>query len=85
MNPKVDDSRIGAIANARRALDNAKRWNQDPPIILQCADAEALVKAAEELPYIIDHYEQRTLMLKQEIKDLEQQNSKLRKKTKKTD
>ena len=85
MNPKVDDSRIGAIANARRALENAKRWNKDPPIILQCADAEALVKAAEDLPCIIDHYEQRTLMLKQEIKDLEQQNSKLMKKPRKTD
>ena len=44
-----NDALVGAIFNAKRSLENALKWNKDPPIILQCHDVQSLVKAADEL------------------------------------
>jgi hypothetical protein len=54
MKKSNNDALIGAIFNAKRALENALRWNKDPPVILLCHDVQALIKAAESQLVIIE-------------------------------
>lgn len=57
MKKSNNDALIGAIFNAKRALENALRWNKDPPVILMCHDVQALIKAAESQLVIIESAE----------------------------